>query len=353
MKDVIFASLAAILLCVSLPTMVAVRGNAMHQTAQPMQQTQSIEEKTEETKQPIQSATEPQPEPTAEEQPQVASTDFDLEFSIPVLFDDGVDSMTLHDYLVGALVGEMPLSFDIEALKAQAIACRTYALRQYGGRKHDPAAVCTASSCCECWVSASEAQEELRKKAEQAVTETAGQVLAYDGSLIEATFFSCSGGRTESAVDVWGNEIPYLIAVDSPGEEFAPRYTESKQFSLSDVRDRLCSADDTVNLGTDAQRWLGEISYTNGGGVKTVYIGGVSFSGKQLRKLFGLNSTDFQIEVSEEAVTFCTLGFGHRVGMSQYGAQAMALAGADCATILRHYYTGAELVDCRAWYPLP
>lgn len=277
--------------------------------------------------------------------------EFDETFNLPVLLESGIDSMTLHDYLVGALAGEMPLSFDMEALKAQAIACRTYALRQYAGRKHDPAAVCTVSSCCECWSTAENISDENRQKAEQAVRETDGIVMTYDGALIEATFFSCAGGRTEAAADVWGNDIPYLQSVSSKGEENAPRYSGEVIVPVETFGEKLSAEDTSFTMPERLTSESFALSHTAGGGVKTVQIGGAVFTGKTFRKLFGLNSTDFQITTDGQNVIFSTTGYGHRVGMSQYGAQAMAQSGADCGTILLHYYTGISLTDCRTFYP--
>ncbi len=276
---------------------------------------------------------------------------FDETFNLPVLLENGIDSMTLRDYLVGTLAGEMPLSFGMEALKAQAIACRTYALRQYATRKHDPAAVCTASSCCECWSPADGVSEENLKKAEQAVRETDGIVMTYDGALIEATFFSCTGGRTEAAVDVWGNDIPYLQSVSSPGEEQAPHYSGEVAVSFSEFGEKLQAEDSNFVLPNRLTADDFVLTRTEGGGVGTVQIGGTTFTGKTFRKLFGLDSTDFKITVNGQTVVFSTSGYGHRVGMSQYGAQAMAAGGASCEAILQHYYSGITLTDCRTFYP--
>lgn len=345
-KDVILASAAAILFCLTVPVAavsLCTGGDKTAAESPPQQVTVQQKRKTGKTV-PVSAATQ-------EEKPKTAAKQFDAAFHLPVLLEGGVDSMPLHDYLVGALLGEMPLSFDLEALKAQAVACRTYALRQYSGRKHDPAAVCTLSSCCECWVSAEGASEENLAKAEQAVSETDGMVLTYDGKLIEATFFSCSGGRTESAADVWGNEIPYLTAVDSPGEEAAPHAFGTVRVPCDEFCRKLLSEDTQADLSGAPSTWLGAMTCTDGGGVRTVIIGGRSFTGKQLRKLFGLDSTAFQLSADETAVTFQTRGFGHRVGLSQYGAQAMAQSGADFRAILRHYYNGTDLTDCRTLYP--
>lgn len=345
MKDLIFASLAAILACLAIPLTVSHKTQAAETTLPP---TEILVQTTEATEQPTSEA----PLTAAEtEQKEEQTVCFDETFNLPVLMADRVDSLSLHDYLVGALSGEMPLSFDMEALKAQAVACRTYALRQYASRKHDPAAVCTVSSCCECWVSTDGMQDEARQRAEQAVRETDGLVLTYEGRLIEATFFSCSGGKTENAEDVWGSSLPYLQSVDSPGEEAAPRYSGNVTVSSEQFCNTLAGLDETVVFSADREKWVGEIRRTAGGGVGTAMLGGRSFTGKQIRKSFGLNSTDFEITVGKDSVTFATRGYGHRVGMSQYGAQAMAQAGADFAEILLHYYTGATLTDCRELYP--
>ena len=347
MKEYLLASLAAVLVCLAIPAAVS-HGCEAKEAELPPQTTAEIQTQTVSR---ADAETEPQESQTTTEAQEEQMMSFDETFNLPVLMQSGVDSMSLHDYLVGALSGEMPLSFDTEALKAQAVACRTYALRQYAGRKHDPAAVCTVSSCCECWVSTEGIQEEARKRAEQAVSETDGLVLTYDGKLIEATFFSCSGGKTERAADVWGGELAYLQSVDSPGEEAAPRFLGSVTVSAEQFCETLLALDEAAEFPPDHGLWSGEITRTAGGGVGTILLGGRCFTGKQLRKAFGLNSTDFELAVEDDSVTFRTRGFGHRVGMSQYGAQAMAQSGADFREILCHYYTGVAVTDCRELYP--
>ena len=148
-----------------------------------------------------------------------------------VLLEDGtVAQLPLDEYLVGVLLAEMPASFPVQAQMAQAVVARTYALRQWAkGGKHENAAVCTDPACCQAWISYEDyskkaGESDARKAADQAalaVTGTDGQALFYGGALIDATYFSCSGGRTETAVAVWGNDVPYLQSVDSPGEEDA------------------------------------------------------------------------------------------------------------------------------------
>lgn len=266
---------------------------------------------------------------------------------IPVLQSDGTTvGMKLEEYLVGVVLGEMPLSFDSEALKAQAVVARTYTLRRVTlSPKHNGSAVCVNPSCCQAFCSQEEyiatgGSAALLDKAVSAVSATAGQVVTYNGTLIEATYFSCSGGRTEDALAVWGTDIPYLQAVDSPGEENASHYTDSVSLTGKEFA-RLLG----IPLSGSPANWFGPVTYTDGGGVDTMVIGGMPFKGTLLRQKLGIRSTAFTITPIGDSVQIVTKGFGHRVGMSQYGAEAMAVAGSDYRTILSHYYPGTSIVD--------
>ena len=255
-----------------------------------------------------------------------------------------LQQITLEDYLVGVVLAEMPADFESEALKAQAVVARTYTRRRMAGGKHTGAAVCMDPGCCQGFRAPADYLDEGGKqtavdKVRSAVKSTDGQVLHYDGSLIDATYFSCSGGSTEDAVAVWGQDVPYLRAVDSPGEEDAPRFTDSVSFTTSEFAGKLGLSDQG-----DPASWFGAVRYTEGGGVDTMVIRGKTFTGPRLRSALGLRSTAFSVSVDGKTITVTTRGFGHRVGMSQYGAQAMAQTGSSCAEILAHYYTGAELV---------
>ena len=270
-----------------------------------------------------------------------------LPWQIPVLQPDGtVTQMVLEEYLVGVVLGEMPAEFETEALKAQAVVARTYALkRQEEGTRHPEGAVCVDPGCCQAYTS--EQTYLLRggsaasvEKIRAAVGQTAGQVLTYEGMLIEATYFSCSGGRTEDAAAVWGTDVPYLQAVDSPGEEHAGRYQGQLHFSGEEFARRL-----DLQLQGAPESWLGMVTYTEGSGVATMTIGGMAFSGVRLRKLLGLNSTMFYMEPGADGITVYMQGYGHRVGMSQYGADAMAVTGSDYTQILAYYYRGTELTN--------
>ena len=270
---------------------------------------------------------------------------YDAAVTLTVLNRSGnLQQMTLEDYLLGVVLAEMPASFEPEALKAQAVVARTYTCKRMEGGKHDAAAVCMDPGCCQGFRAPEDYLDEGGKqtavdKVRSAVKSTDGQVLHYDGSLIDATYFSCSGGSTEDAVAVWGQDVPYLRAVDSPGEEDAPRFTDSVSFTTSEFAGKLGLSDQG-----DPASWFGAVRYTEGGGVDTMVIRGKTFTGPRLRSALGLRSTAFSVSVDGKTITVTTRGFGHRVGMSQYGAQAMAQTGSSCAEILAHYYTGAELV---------
>lgn len=260
--------------------------------------------------------------------------------AVTVLHNDTAQTMELEEYIVGVLLAEMPEAFEGEALKAQAVAARTMALRQLrSGDKHQ-GAVCGERDCCQgyCTEDAYSGSAQQLSHIRQAVYDTAGQVLTYEGTVIEAAYFPCSGGRTEDALAVWGTDLPYLQATDSPGEEQAVYYV-STQSLTTDAFARLLGQP----LTGPAEKWIGSISYTRGGGVESIQIGTQIYSGTKLRELLDLRSTAFAVTIVGSTVTVTTKGCGHRVGMSQYGAQAMALQGNTYDQILAHYYRGTTL----------
>ena len=264
---------------------------------------------------------------------------------LPVLTDENsIHVMALEKYVLGVVLAEMPAEFEEEALKAQAIVARTYALRRLALQdRHMDVAVCTKSSCCQAYMS----EEEFLQRGEtvsglekitNAVEATRGQILTFEGEIIEATYFSCSGGRTEDAVAVWGVVIPYLQAVDSPGEEMSEKYEETVYFTAQEFAGKLGR-----ELSGPPEKWLGKKTLTDGGGVNTMTVGGITYTGIQLRQLLGLNSTAFTLAATDDGIRVQTRGKGHRVGMSQYGANAMALNGSDFVEILAYYYQGTRI----------
>lgn len=262
-------------------------------------------------------------------------------YKIRIKDETTVHEMELDDYITGVVLGEMPADFEFEALKAQAVASRTYTLRcVMRSGKHTDADVCTDATCCQAYVNADDyaGRSEDIRKIKLAVEETAGQVIVYQGNLIEATYFSCSGGLTEDAIAVWGTDVPYLQSVSSPGEEGAKPYWSQYVFSIPEFRTRLGIPESTVISNESIS-----LTYTDGESVKTMKVGDESFSGTQVRTLLTLASASFTVDVTNQSVKIRTRGNGHRVGMSQYGADAMALDGKSYDEILTHYYTGTQV----------
>lgn len=259
--------------------------------------------------------------------------------------DETVISMDRETYLTGVVLAEMPSDFHPEALKAQSVAARTYARKaEITGGKHGDGSLCGDSGCCQAYLTeqgflSRGGTEAALEKVRLAVAATEPFVLVYEDELIEAVYFSSSGGKTEAAVAVWGAEFPYLQSVDSPGEEGARYHTDSLLIPSGEFS-RLLG----VELPEDSAVWFGAVKYTEGGGVETMEIAGKTFSGTELRALLGLRSTAFTMEPAGEYIRIATRGYGHRVGMSQYGANAMALTGHTWQQILQHYYPGTVIV---------
>ena len=264
---------------------------------------------------------------------------------IRVIMDGQVTQLPLEEYLVGVVLREMPVDFEPEAQKAQAVVARTYALRtcEKGTKHQGLGGVCTDSACCQAYIDPQDylsagGSLDAVEKVSRAVEETAGQVLTYKGKLIDATYFSCSGGMTENAAAVWGSDIPYLQATESPGEEGATHYIDTVSLSAAEFQSAL-----GISLKGNTETWIGTVRYTDGGGVDTMQIGGITYQGTTLRKKLNLRSTAFTITAVGDTVIITTKGYGHRVGMSQYGAEAMAVSGKTYDEILAHYYRGTTL----------
>ena len=319
-------AILAVVLCIALPFMLG--------------QLLSPDEKPE-TGESISAETEAQTQETTEE------TQVLKERQVTLLKQDGsVETLPLESYLAGVILGELPGDFQLETMKALAVAARTLAIKgSENPVKHPQAAVCWDSGCCQAYCAPDTyleqgGSQEVVDKVRQAVKETQGQVLLYQGELIEATYFSCSGGRTEDAVAVWGTDIPYLQAQDSPGEEDAEVYMDTVTFPVEDFTYLLGIEPSATGLQVDS------VTYTRGGGVDTIVISGKEFDGGQMRQLLGLRSTAFAMQIVGETVTITTKGFGHRVGLSQYGAEAMAQSGSNYLEILGYYYPNTEI---HAW----
>lgn len=282
----------------------------------------------------------------------------DGEVSLRVLDGDAVLEMDLGTYLLGVVRAEMPASFHQEALKAQAAAARTYTLYklQTGGNHGGGADICTDFTCCQAYLAEEQARanwgedaDAYEDKIEAAVTGTDGQVILYAGVPILAVFHSSSAGLTRTAGEVWLNDLPYLQAVSSPeATERIPNYYSRVEFSSEELRQKLLAAFPEADLSGEASDWLRDAAADSAGSVSTLSVGGVTVKGSALRTALGLRSACFTWEVQGSNVVFFVTGYGHGVGMSQYGANAMAEAGAEYREILTHYYTG---VTVEAWSP--
>lgn len=266
-------------------------------------------------------------------------------YEIPVRDPDGTRAyMDIDTYLTGVLLAEMPAEFHEEALKAQAVAARTYTWKAYTtGGKHSDSSICTDSSCCQAYMTkeaylARGGTTENLEKVRRAVEATSNLVLVHGGELIEATYFSSSGGRTEAAVEVWGRDFPYLQPVSSPEEHFE----NTVSYSVSEFQKLL-----GIELSGNPEEWFASVTFTDGGGVDTMQICGEAYTGVELRSLLGLRSTRFVMEAEDQTITITTTGYGHRVGMSQYGANTMAQEGSTWQAILQHYYPGTNVVPIR------
>ena len=285
------------------------------------------------------------PEPVPETSVQETVQQKPAKVQIPVLMESGeIRQMELDEYITRVVLGEVPAGFEMEALKAQAVAARTYTL--YCGQtseRHPMGAVCTDYRCCQAYREPEEyldqgGNEEGIQRVRRAVQETAGEVLCYQGELIVATYFASSGGVTEDAEEVWGQAFPYLTPVESPGEQDCAYYDDEKTFTASEFQQIL-----GVALNGTPENWFGRVYESLGNGVGVIRIGGRLYGGTEVRSLFGLRSTIFTVTTTADSVTFHTKGYGHRVGMSQYGADAMAVNGNSYDEILAHYYTGTTL----------
>ena len=270
--------------------------------------------------------------------------------------DGTIQNTDLNEYLWGVVAAEMPATFEEEALKAQAVAARTFALSNTEKPNHPDADVCTDYACCQAWLARADAEAnwgadavEKANKITLAVSETADQIVLYDGAPIQAAFHSSSGDSTQTAAEVWGYDAPYLQAVPSPEGEEVPDYHTTVTYTDQELKDLVQEKYPEANFGADPETWLGEPTYNTGGTVDKITVGGIELSGGQARTLFSLRSACFTVAHADGTFTFSVTGFGHGVGMSQYGANSMAAAGSTYIEILQHYYTGVTVEDCPDW----
>ena len=265
-----------------------------------------------------------------------------------------VEQVNLDDYLCNVVSAEMPADYDSKALEAQAIVARTYTVFKILNKKHGNADICDSSTCCQAWISK---EDRLAKWTEDkrdsnwekicsAVNNTAGKIITYDNQPINAFFHSNSGGVTEIPVNVWGGTgYPYLQSVQTSGEEGYTQYASEVEFTQEELINKLKEKYSDIEIDFSNNDDIKIIEYTESSRVKTVKFGNHQISGVEARTILGLKSTNFEISMSDNKIKFSVKGYGHGVGMSQTGADAMAKQGISAEEIIKHFYTGVEIKD--------
>ena len=339
MKKVIIMSLLLSVFCLSFSIIVSL--------AAPIKQSEQS------TNSPTASPS-PQASPTAEISPKAEYVYEDDSLIVMVCMGDEVVSMPMGEYLVGVVAAEMPAAFEPEALRAQAVAARTVALYHMLSSQcqaHPDADVCTDSTCCQAYADDQELQDKwgtdytaYMAKITDAVRSTDGECLVYNSELIQAVFHSSSAALTAESGEVWSYNLPYLVSVASPeSSENVPNYVSSVTVTLSDFKETVLQFYPDAVFTADTAAWVTDITHTKSGRIGSLKLGGVLVSGPTLRNIFDLRSTAASIEINDTNIVFTTTGYGHGVGMSQYGANTFALEGKSYSDILAWYYTGASI----------
>ena len=289
-----------------------------------------------------------------EEPEQPSRPGVDRATTLNVLVGGELRSMDMETYLLGVVRAEMPASFHEEALKAQAVAARTYVLHKIAGggsANHPQADACDEITCCQAYKSEASAAAdwgsdaaEYEAKIRRAVEETDGECVLYDGAPVLAVFHSSSAGTTQDVQTVWSASLPYLQSVETPeGEDTVPGYRSSAVFSAGELREKLLDALPEAKLEGSPSNWFTDIRQQPNGTVTKLSVGGVEVGGNRLRTILELRSACFTISFDADQVTFSVTGYGHGVGMSQYGANVLASGGKTYREILEWYYTGASV----------
>jgi len=260
-----------------------------------------------------------------------------------------IEKPDLEDYVVGVVASEMPATFEKEALKAQALTARTYIVKQlmYGGNSSVPkGAVVEDTTNFQVYQNMDELKKEWKdkynrnlNKIREAVEATAGQILTFNGSPITAAFFSTSNGYTENSEDYWDQPVPYLKSVKSPWDKSSPKFSFKEEIPISTFENKLgVHVTNSENIGTITSR-------THGKRVGTVMIGGKQFTGREIRDKLELRSADFSWVRKGDEIIVTTKGYGHGIGMSQYGANEMAKKGKNYQEIVKYYYQGVQIAN--------
>ena len=266
-----------------------------------------------------------------------------------------VEEIDLEIYLYGVVSAEMPATYHEEALKTQEIVARTYTMYKIKNEpKHDNADICDTSTCCQAYITQEERlakwKEEEREanwnRIIEAVDSTKGKVITYNGEVINAFFHANSGGKTEIASNVWGGkDYPYLQVVSTEGETEYTQYSSTVILSKEELLEKLKENHPDIQIDFNNENAIEILEYTEGQRIKTIKLGNLELTGTEIRNIFGLKSAKFEISVDGENVKFKVIGYGHGVGMSQTGADSMAKEGKNYEEIIKHYYTGVEIVN--------
>lgn len=269
-----------------------------------------------------------------------------------------IKEMNINDYLIGVVPSEMPPSHEIEALRAQAIIARTYAYEKMGSQGHTDCDICDNSAHCQAYYDIERivqvwknrgfdeaTRKEYLEKVKTAVYSTENVVAIYDNKLIKAYFHADSGGKTEDVSSIWGKQnIPYLVSVESLGEEEHKYYKTTVSMTPSELETKLTNnTAKPCNVQGLTKDIVKIISYTKSGRVDQVDIAGNIYTANELRQALGLKSTDFTVQYTDGNIIFNVTGYGHGVGMSQTGANYYAKSGMNAEQIIKHYYTGVDI----------
>lgn len=270
--------------------------------------------------------------------------------------ENTIEEVKLDEYLYGVVSAEMPVDFEIEALKAQSVVARTYTIYKIinSSGKHGDADICDDSTCCQAWISKKDRmdrwEEDKREsnweKIVSAVNSTQGKIITYEGEPINAFFHSNSGGKTEMPINVWGGSgYPYLQCVETSGEENYSQYASEAEFSRDELEEKIKSKYSDLIIDSLNKENIKILEYTDSGRVKTLKVGNKNISGVEIRTLLGLRSTNFKISFNGEKVKFEVIGYGHGVGLSQTGSDSLAKQGLNYEEIIKHFYSGVEIIN--------
>ncbi len=281
------------------------------------------------------------------------SDDYDGFISVMKTATGKIEEIPEKEYLVGVLAAEMDISAHEEALKAQVVAAYTYYLyckeTQSDSTALNGADISDSGEKHQAYLSADERKEKWgdnfsknEEKAQKTVEEVLGKVILFEGKPIMAVYHDLNCGKTQSSQTVWKKDVAYLTEVESPGDKLSVNYSTSVSFSYDEFKKRMETIDG-LTLNDDKENWVGDIEKNSDGYVETIEICSYKVSSADFRTVLDLNSCCFTVNCEDEKITFKTVGNGHMVGMSQYGADYMARQGSDYREILLHYYKGAEI----------